>query len=148
MTVAVMSRKDAINYCNETHDERSIMISISDPHMEYKSSPFCSAENNIIEILSLCFADADSPGYDVYGRKATVDDLMKDSDGLMIACFLEKYPVENIIVHCDAGISRSAGVAGAILKYYLGDDTLVFDDPHFYPNMWCYRKTLQALSKH
>ena len=146
MKIVVMSRTDAIIYCYKPHAERSVMISISDPNMEYEHSPFCSVENNVEEILPLCFADADRPGYDVYGRQAAIDDLMNDNDGLKIASFLEEHQAEIIIVHCDAGISRSAGVAGAIMKYYTGDDTSIFDNPRFYPNMWCYRKTLDALS--
>ena len=147
MRITVMSRTDAIIYCYKTHENKTVMISISDPYMEYEHSPFCTEENNIVAILPLCFADADKPGYDVYGRTAGISDLMKDEDGRKIAAFLKQYPDTEVIVHCDAGISRSAGVAAAILKYFTGDDSTIFDSARFYPNMWCYRKTLQALEK-
>ena len=45
-------------------------------------------------------------------------------------------------------ISRSSGVGAAILKHYTGDDSSVFENPRFHPNMWCYRKTLSALVNH
>jgi hypothetical protein len=44
-------------------------------------------------------------------------------------------------VQCDAGISRSAGIAGAISKYYLNKDQWVFN--RYRPNMHCYTKVLQ-----
>lgn len=121
------------------------MISISDPNMEYEQEPFCTPQNRIRAILPLCFADADRPGPDVYGREAGLPDLMSDADANAIATFLTQNPGLEIIVHCDAGISRSAGIAGAILKYLTGDDTQIFDNPYYHPNMWCYRKTLNAL---
>ena len=148
MKVYVISRLDAVFYSYEPHDQSTIMISISDPNMEYAHSPFCSAENGIVDILPLCFADADRPGTDVYGRDAGIQDLMSDKDAECIVEFLTKHPNVDVIVHCDAGISRSSGVAAAILKYLTGDDSSIFDNARLHPNMWCYRKTLNALIAH
>ena len=53
--------------------------------------------------------------------------------------------VDQIVVHCDGGVSRSAGVAAAILKYFTGDDSEIFDNPNYYPNMLVYRMVLNAL---
>ena len=47
-----------------------------------------------------------------------------------------------MIVHCDAGISRSSGVAAAILKAKTGDDSQIFNNPKYRPNMRCYRIVL------
>ena len=52
--------------------------------------------------------------------------------------------VERIIVHCKAGVSRSAGVGAAILYALNGDDMRVFRDKYSLPNMTCYRKVLNA----
>ena len=64
-----------------------------------------------------------------------------------IAKFVMRYKdsVEQIIVHCDAGISRSAGVAGAIAKYLNGNDDDFFVRGPYTPNMTCYHKVLFAL---
>lgn len=145
MGIEIMSRREACWYCEEQHDDECAMISISDPRMGYDSAPFCSKENKVVEILRLKFSDADRPGRDVYGYDAGVDDLMSDDDARMVAEFVAKYRGQNIIVHCDAGISRSAGVAAAIMKHLTGDDSAVFDSGFWRPNMWCYRKTLTAL---
>lgn len=50
-----------------------------------------------------------------------------------------------LIVHCGAGISRSAGVAAAIGKFLFNDDFFIFNSPKFCPNRNCYRLTLNAL---
>ena len=84
---------------------------------------------------------------DVYGRMTTEDDLMKDEDAEAVVQFVGRHSDADLIVHCDAGISRSAGVAGGIMKYIFGDDSPVFDSGYHRPNMWCYRKTLEAFYK-
>ena len=69
MKVTVMSRWDAVFYCYEPHDDPAVIISISDPNMQYAASPFCSEENKVLELLPLCFADADQ-------REAREEDLI------------------------------------------------------------------------
>ena len=68
-----------------------------------------------------------------------------EDDAKKIVEFLKKYPNTDIIVHCDAGISRSSGVAAAIMKWATGDDSPIFKSYRYCPNTWCYRKTLEAL---
>ena len=148
MKVTVLSRKLAVQYCQKPHGEKSIMISISDPFMEYDSSPYVSAENNVVDILRLSFCDADRPGTDVYGRTVGEEYLLSSTVADEIPVFIERYKdIDNIIVHCDAGISRSAGVGAAILKYFNDDDRELFIG-YFHPNMLCYRKTLEALYRY
>lgn len=50
-----------------------------------------------------------------------------------------KDKVEHIFVHCDAGISRSAGVAAATMKYLNGDDWPIWNSYMYSPNTRCYR---------
>ena len=56
-----------------------------------------------------------------------------------------KDKVNHIIVHCDAGVSRSAGVCAALMLWLNGDDSPIFDDPFYKPNMRCYRTILNAI---
>ena len=60
--------------------------------------------------------------------------------------FVEKWLDEDvdIIVHCGAGVSRSAGVAAALSLLVNGDDSNIFDDGRYSPNMHCYRSVLKA----
>ena len=146
MNVAVMSRAGAVRYCHLEHENKAVIISISDPSMYYSNAPFMSEQNRVVHILRLSFADADRPmTKDVYGKMATQDDLMTDNDAAQVAKLIGRYADTDIIVHCDAGISRSSGVAAAILKYVTGSDAAIFGNNRFCPNMWCYRKVLETL---
>lgn len=147
MNVVVLSRSEAIRYCHKPHMTQAVMISISDPNMVYTTRPFCSTENRICAILPLMFCDADRPGKNVYGYETIENDLMSAEDAQKVARFVKAHADKRIVVHCDAGISRSAGVAAAIMKYYTNDDMEFFCSGQFCPNMWCYRKTLEALSE-
>jgi len=50
-----------------------------------------------------------------------------------------------IVVHCEVGISRSAGVASALSLIYNGEDQYYFD--HYLPNMLVYRKIINMAVK-
>lgn len=70
--------------------------------------------------------------------------LMNKIDARKIVDFVNDFwgKTDRFIVHCDAGVSRSAGVMAAILKYKTGDDSEVFNSKMYCPNMWCYRLVL------
>ena len=148
ISIGVLSRFDASQYCKEPHKTDSAIISISTPNVDYTGYPVeaeADDENRVVAILSIEFMDADNPGdYDVYGSITTIDDLMTDEDAKKIVAFVEKYKDKRILVHCDAGISRSSAVTAAILKHYTGDDSMIFDSRWYNPNRWVYRKVLEA----
>ena len=60
--------------------------------------------------------------------------------------FLESFPdVYWIICQCDAGISRSSGLAAAISLFYNGDDREFFTGLRYHPNRLVYRTALNVL---
>ena len=73
--------------------------------------------------------------------------VMTDADAIQIASFVKLYHSKNedidLYVNCEAGQSRSAGVAAAISKALFDDDEVFFRTKH--PNMLCYRKVYNAL---
>ena len=146
ISIGVLSRFDASQYCKEPHKTDSAIISISTPNVDYfylKVEP--TDENRVVAILNLEFMDADCPGdNDVYGNPTTISDLMSDEDAKTVVDFVEQYKDKRILVHCDAGISRSSAVAAAILKHYTGNDDMIFDSRWYNPNRWVYRKVLEA----
>lgn len=73
---------------------------------------------------------------------------LSDEQALKIKNFITKVgaSVERIIIHCDAGVSRSAGIAAAVLRYFGQDENLIWGDPQYNPNRTCYRKMLKAFS--
>jgi len=146
--LSIFGRESAIRFCQKKHDYETVIISISTPDVDYEESPFISDENKVTEILGLSFCDADYPNTkDVYGKITSESELMNDEDADRVVKFTEKHIGKHIIVHCDAGISRSSGVAAAILKHYNGDDSAVFDSRWYAPNRWCYRKVLEAFER-
>ena len=147
MNIEIMSRERAIKHCYNRHTRPTIIISISDPNGIYHSAPVVHERTNIKAILRLCFSDADGPGCDVYGKKVDISGLMSDEDAEKVVRFVLRHSDSDLIIHCDAGISRSAGVGAAIMKAINGDDSPVFDSGRYRPNMWCYRKTLEAFQK-
>lgn len=138
MKVIVKSQKVAEEYGRETHEDRSILISIAakgDPSAEVEAND----KNNIKDILFLKFNDTDNPEEE--------NGHIVDEDAKQIKDFVEKYldtDIDTIIVNCGAGQSRSAGVAAAILMYLTGSDKQIFDNPIYTPNKLCYRTVLKA----
>ena len=74
---------------------------------------------------------------------------MSPDDALKIAYFVNKWKdkVDTIWVHCEVGVSRSAGIAMAIMEYLNMDLTPIFENPIYCPNMLCYALTKQAFEK-
>ena len=133
--IRIMDRFDAEKYSLCNHTCSAVIISIVS-----KESPennlHITPQNGIKDVLRLSFDDVDR-------GKNSID--VKSAAN--IAQFVEtwKDKIDLIIVHCEAGISRSAGVGAAIMKYLHGDDSLIFNSPRYAPNMLCYRRVLNAL---
>jgi len=69
---------------------------------------------------------------------------MTDEQAKQIIDFVEAHrkEIEVIVVHCEAGISRSAGVAAALSKIIEGKDDFFFKK--YIPNTLVYSKILKA----
>lgn len=73
--------------------------------------------------------------------------MSEDDANQIVDAFLKyKNAVSQIIVHCDAGYSRSPAVATALCIAFGMSDTEFFG-PGYYPNMHVYRSMLRALEK-
>ena len=133
MKFLVMSEREILKYnVKEPH----IIISIFSPSKTGKA--FIPYRPNCLEILYLEFYDLDKDtGQFPYDRF-----LFNHIDAKNILNFVEKYrdKISLIICQCEAGISRSAGVAGALSKILNGDDTEIFKK--YLPNMLVYRTIL------
>jgi len=107
--VFVLSRNKAEKKIFKADD---YIISITDPHA--KLADIKGTQN----ILRLSFYDIDKPLKDLSGETF---EPITDSDAYQIVSFVGHSPSDsNIYVHCEAGISRSAGVAAAILRWFGG----------------------------
>lgn len=104
-----MSRTTCERYCTQNHLKTSVIISIKTSWDKESPQLYCDKKNNVKDILFLSFDDTEDSRYG-----------MQESDGVKVAEFVHTYlnVVDVIIIHCDGGISRSAGVLYALLFYY------------------------------
>lgn len=121
------------------NDRPFVIISISTPgdnKNEFKRN------DSLRDVLYISFDDIED------AREGGT--MMSRENARDIVNFIVRWHVlgiPEIWVHCDAGISRSAGVAAAIMKFFNNDDTPIFDNPKYCPNMHCYRYILDAFQK-
>lgn len=66
--------------------------------------------------------------------------LFSQEDAEKVWRYVEQLPYgASILVHCEAGVSRSSAVAAALATIYCnGDDTSIFQSPKALPNLYVY----------
>ena len=120
---------------NEVRDEFDLM---------HKSFPIMAARKaNCFSSLCLRFYDLDQVAET---KDGIIMQPISDVQGKLIANFADicyQEDIEELYVNCAAGISRSAGVAAAISKFYTGDDEFFYKT--YVPNRYVYMKVLEAL---
>lgn len=128
-----MSRVKARKESYRATSQSTAIISITD--VESRPNSF-NCSDWLISVLRLNFDDVEK------GEK----NCITEHDARRIKAFVDnvRYRVDRLIVHCEAGVSRSAGVAAAIMKGINGDDMPIFENGRFCPNMTCYRAVLNA----
>lgn len=132
----IMSYNQCADYCAKKHKNTSVIISITSYDGDLYEKIIKSDQNGVQDILYLSFADlevCDSP-----------KNCMQYEDAEKVVEFVNKWygKVDTLIVHCEGGISRSAGVCAAIMRVKEGDDWIIFDSSAKHPNMTCYYRTL------
>ena len=139
MKIVVMSQNRIEEYARTSNSETSILISITS-HCGRQADVHMNENNKILNTLFLRFDDTD---------RKEMDLGITHIDARKIIEFIKKNlgngNVDKIIVNCEAGQSRSAGVAAALMKYLNNDDTPIFDNPRYTPNMLCYRTVLDMV---
>lgn len=145
MKIMVMSRQRAEEYFKYVHRHSSVVISITDKRGD-DADFIISKENGVRDILRLKFNDEELRIHTRYGDKENADAITLEQ-AEQIAVFVKRWvaKVDIMIIHCEAGVSRSAGCAGAILKYFYNDDTQIFNNSYYCPNMSVYRMVIEAL---
>jgi predicted protein tyrosine phosphatase len=135
MIVEIMGREEAQDYSYLQHDEKAAVISILNidgGFADFRNNP----DNGIEAVCRVYFNDVE------------LDKLncITDADADIIASFVREIAdsANKLIVHCEYGVSRSAGIAAAIMKFLTGDDLPIFNNPLYRPNVTCYRKLMAA----
>lgn len=132
MNFKVMSKSDAQAY-SALIEERAIIISITDVS---DSDATFFINPNIRDILRLKFDDVESD---------TPNHISREQAKRIIE-FVSQHinDIDLILVHCGAGISRSAGVCAALMLIINGNDRDIFECSKYCPNRTCYRYVLDA----
>ncbi|MDR0287326.1 MAG: hypothetical protein LBI03_06460 [Clostridiales bacterium] len=136
MIYEIMSRLEASQATKIENAPDTAIISITDVGKEKNNFKQVDWLKHIFEIQ---FDDVEA------GKKncITVSQAVDIADFV----FHIKKDVERIIVHCEFGQSRSAGVAAAIRCYIEGNDGGILHNRRYNINRTCYRYVLKALRK-
>jgi predicted protein tyrosine phosphatase len=95
-------------------------------------------------VLRLAFHDSD-PNNTHNPHIATEEQLFNSMRANLVLDFVEekKRDIDMLVVHCEAGVSRSPAIAAVISKVVFGEDKDFFLPP-FTPNMHVYRVMLDT----
>ena len=125
-TVTVLSREEAIRQAG-TFGKDTCVISIVTPGKKTVQFP--------CDTLHVSFYDTtESIGISI-------------ADAVQIKNFVSQElakGIKHLVVHCDAGVSRSAGVAAAVLKATGQDESKILENPNYFINARCYAYVLMA----
>jgi predicted protein tyrosine phosphatase len=129
-TFQVLGRAEAMRVLPE---EKYIHISITAPDAPEVALP---ENTNRLAVLRLSFHDTDTASIGI--TQAQAEEIVA-----FVRKYKEHHPEVGLIVcNCEAGLSRSAGVAAALAKWLTGEDAPFF--MHFLPNSLVYRRVLEA----
>jgi predicted protein tyrosine phosphatase len=139
MQFSVLSRGE-VEYLPNDVAVPHIIISITNPGT---APARVRMNDNTLQVLRLEFEDMeDNPNY-----RTTVDiKLFNRRQAQQIKRLVENVDPEMVVVHCEAGISRSAAVAAALSKHYNGDDSGLWTSPRYNPNKLVYNVLLDVLN--
>lgn len=146
MEVIVMSKEDAEDISAKL-DLPHAFISITSPNqpdIEFAHNPLQ------VGVIHLKFYDVDFTDKRMSEpEKETVEEMYghgkftREQARAVIDFALDiKDKIEILVCHCEAGVSRSSGMAGALSLIVNGSDKEIFDNPRYIPNMFVYRTIL------
>ena len=136
-TIGVGSQQDLLALINM----KNAAFFSNAAHIEIKSDRKATSEfygGLFSRKLTLSFSDSQNET----GPKA-----FKPEQADRIAEFVQSLDpsIDTIIISCTMGQSRSAGIAAALLVYFGGDDSQIWNNPKYSPNQLCYRLLLEEL---
>lgn len=120
------------------HEVPHVVISITSAHDDLAP---VRANPARLGLLRLAFPDVEEPS-----ARFPEESLFSAEHAAQIRAFVEQHApyVARIVIHCDAGRSRSPAVAAALARVLTGDDAEFFGG-RYAPNARVYRTLLAAL---
>ena len=144
MKVKIMSEDECVLYTKQENILPCVIISINTHGGEgyKKNALILTNNNNVKDVLTLFFDDITERNV-ALGSKCK---LMSEEDVSSILTFVEEWrgKIDEFIVHCGAGISRSPAVASGISIMLGLDDTWIWES-HKSPNKYVFEKIRNAI---
>lgn len=133
--ITILSKEECIIFTSKPINNKVIIISINDS----TTDTVFHANTSIIDTLPLYFDDIEIP---LENHKT-----ISTPDALAIRTFIDKYKkdVDEVVIHCTAGISRSGAIGLALSTYLNGSDTLLINSGKYLPNKLVYKTMCQVL---
>jgi predicted protein tyrosine phosphatase len=145
MQFSVLSRGE-VEYLPNDVSVPHVIISITNPGT---APARVRMNDNTLQVLRLEFEDMeDNPNYRtaMYAKAFGEPKLFNRRQAQQIKQLVENVEPEMVVVHCEAGISRSAAVAAALSKHYNGDDRGIWVSTRYFPNKLVYNVLLDVLN--
>jgi predicted protein tyrosine phosphatase len=139
MGIYALSKKEAVDNIPNI-DVPFTLISITGPESE--GGEFAEIKNHkyMLDRLYLRLSDSNRQGWSETENSVFCDE--ETCRKIFEFCKKHENEIELIFVQCDAGVSRSAGLAAALSKYYLNTDDHFFTSYRFRPHMEIYSHVL------
>lgn len=137
MKVSIYSRSEIERLIEKGIPSNTAIVSFSDQEDDCVEFP------NGTDVLCIVF-------YDIRPHSVTreqIPSLLPEAKQIAEYVFQKKNEGKDIICQCDYGISRSAGLAAAILQRWGKNGIEVFADYRYSPNQIVYHKVLEELEK-
>lgn len=136
--IQIMSKQEMTLFSAKDLTEDYILISINDTNC----NTVIYANEHIIDKLKLWFDDITIKDHEDEDLR-----LMCEADADKTKRFIDTYKdkLNNIIVHCTAGISRSGAVGCCIARYLNGDDKYLLATGRYIPNKHVYELMCEVL---
>lgn len=128
--IDIMSKDECTFFSEKTLETECVIISINDTGYD----TMLHENKKIIDIHKIWFDDIEK---DINQKLK----LMTINQAEGIKDFVDKYKdeVKHIVIHCTAGISRSAAVGCVIARYLNDDDNYLWASGRYMPNKHVYK---------
>jgi len=146
MHVTILDKHAALKVA-EIFPKPFAVISISTPGDEPPKFP----NNKLLKyLLPLSFYDIDPASWETSELEIYKNGIFSEKQAKQIIEFvykIEEVEIDTMLIHCDAGVSRSAGVGAAVELIMNGSDKTVFNNRKFVPNRFVYRTIINTFHK-
>lgn len=148
MNIHILSRDEAQKWKSVNEDGTSVLIRVLEPR-NYEHNLILASPNRFSDVIEVFVDDVTQEAYNerLIGSNFVV---YSDSDADTVSDFIwSNKDVDDLVIHCHGGISRSSGIALAVAEVFNLVDVLehIETSRRYVPNQTVYERTKKALMK-